>query len=136
MEISGYIVLLCAVVLSRYLTETSFRALDDQDKLRLMNGFSRSRAFGLVPILIIIGLYFYLIRNSEFDRDLITVAYFATLALYVLVRLVMNQRKLTALAMPPAYRRGFLFAQLISFIGVAWCFFAISSSRYFQSEML
>ncbi len=47
MFISGVFVLFAAIVIGRVIHERAFRALDSEAKLRLMDGFSRSRAYSI-----------------------------------------------------------------------------------------
>ena len=125
MFISGVFVLFAAIVIGRVIHERAFRALDSEAKLRLMDGFSRSRAYSMVPVLILIGAYWYLRSHSSLDHGLLSVAYFGLLIVYIVVRSLWNQVKLAQLDMPAEYRRMFTIAQVVSLLGVAWFFFAV-----------
>ena len=125
MEISGFVALFAAIILSRIIGERGYRRLSDDEKLRLMDGFSKARAYALIPLLILIGVYWLLLTKTGIDRNLLTIFYFALLIGWVLLRTVLNQRKLAALDLPPAYRRTFTVAQVISLLGLAWFFYAI-----------
>ncbi len=125
MFISGVFVLFAAIVIARVIHERAFRALDSEAKLRLMDGFSRSRAYSMVPLLILIGAYWYFMSHSSLDRGLLGVAYFGLLIVYIVVRSLWNQVKLVQLDMPAEYRRMFTMAQVVSLLGVAWFFFAV-----------
>lgn len=125
MQISGFIVLLAAIVISRIISERGYRALNSDQKLRLMDGFSSTRMYSLVPLLVLIAGFWYLTTKTEINKQLVTTAYFGLLILYVVVRTILNQRKLLSLEMPPEYRRMFMIAQAVSLVGVAWFFFTI-----------
>lgn len=125
METSGFVVLLVSIVASRIIGERGYRTLDSDAKLRLMDGFSKTRAYSMIPLLILIAGYWLLVTQTSVDTQYLTFGYFGLLVFYVIVRSTMNQRKLTALEMPADYRRMFTFAQVVSFIGIAWFFFAM-----------
>lgn len=130
MEFSGYLALIAAIVISRIIHERGYRLLSNEEKIRLMDGFSKSRAYSLIPLLVLIGGYYLLITKTDLDKGAVSFGYFAILIAYTLTRSVMNQRKLSALDMPTGYRRAFLISQIVSLLGVAW-FFYILLSRLF-----
>lgn len=51
MEMSGFVALLAAIVASRFINESGYRKLEPEQKLRLMDGFSRTRAYSMIPLL-------------------------------------------------------------------------------------
>lgn len=57
MEMSGWIALLGAVVVSRMVNERGLRQLNPDEKLRLMDGFAATRAYGLIPLVGLIALF-------------------------------------------------------------------------------
>ena len=127
MQLSGFVVLLIAVVVGRLLNERAYRALDSEEKLRLMDGFSKTRAYSMLPLLLLIGGYWYLMTQTPLDRLTLNVVYFVLLIIYVVARSVWNQMKLVQLEMPSNYQRKFTITQVVSLLGVAWFFFAMFS---------
>lgn len=125
MQISGFIALLAAIIVSRFISERGYRNLNPDQKLRLMDGFSSTRAYSMVPLLVLIAGFWYLTTKTEIDKQLVTTAYFGLLIVYIVLRTILNQRKLLSLGMPPEYRRMFMIAQAVSLVGVAWFFFTI-----------
>ena len=125
MEMSGFVAILAAVVISRYINETGYRKLEPDQKLRLMDGFSRTRAYSMIPLLALVGAFWFLMTRTKIDRILISAAYFGLLITYIVARIILNQRKLTELDMPDHYKKTFTIAQVVSFCGVAWLFFTM-----------
>lgn len=125
MQVSGFIALIFAIVVSRFISKRAYRELDSDQKLRLMDGFSSTRMYSMVPLLILVAAFWYLTTKTQLDKSLITTAYFVLLMVYVVGRTVLNQRKLLALEMPVPYRRMFMTAQAVSLVGVAWFFYTI-----------
>jgi hypothetical protein len=125
MEASAFVVFLAAVVVSRMISERGYRTLESEDKLRLMDGFSKKRMYSMLPLLALIGLYWYFSTQTELGGPILTIAYFGLLILYVVVNALINNQILKRLEMPESYCRSFSIAQVISFLGVAWFFYAI-----------
>jgi hypothetical protein len=124
MNPSGFIVLIATIIASRIINERGYRHLSAEEKVRLMDGFSKARAYAMIPAFIVIGGYFILIKNTDLDRGILTMAYFGLLILYVIVRTILNHKKMSELDMPERYRKMFSLSQIISLIGVAWFFYS------------
>jgi len=79
----------------------------------------------MLPLLALVGGFVFLMTYTKIDRGLITLAYFGLLIAYIVIRIFLNQRKLTELEMPAHYKKTFTIAQIVSFSGVAWLFFTM-----------
>jgi hypothetical protein len=124
MQATGIIALFAAILVSRIVNERAYQKLAPDEKLRLMDGFSRTRAYSLVPLLIMIAVFWLLMTQTTLEKQVISVGYFGVLAAYVIVRSVLNRQKLIQLKLPAEYRRAFAIAQIVSLVGLAWFFFA------------
>ena len=125
MQFSGFIALLVAIVISRFINERGYRTLEPDQKLRLMDGFSAIRMYSMVPLLVLVAAFWFLVTKTDVNKQMVTTAYFGLLAIYVVVRTILNQKKLTTLEMPQQYCRSFMIAQAISLVGFAWFFYTI-----------
>ena len=127
MQMSGFVVLLVTIVVSRILNERGYRTLDSEAKVRLMDGFSKIRSYSMLPLLVLIGAYWFLLTQASVNKQALTIGYFGLLIVYVGVRYVVNQVKLNQLDLPSDYRQMFNVSQIISMLGVAWFFFMMFS---------
>ena len=125
MGMSGFVALLASVVASRIINERRMRQLAPDQKVRLLDGFSAARAYSLIPVLALVGLYWLLATRTHIDKQVLTIGYFSLLILFVIVRVVLSQRKLGQLDLPKGYRRTFSLAQVVSCLGVAWFFYVM-----------
>ncbi|MEO9595331.1 hypothetical protein [Rhodopirellula bahusiensis] len=125
MQISGFIALLGSMVVSRFITERSFRELDPEQKLRLMDGFSSTRMYSMIPFFLLIAGFWLLMTQTDVDRQTVTAMYFVLLIIIVVLKTVFNQRKLRSLEMPAEYQRKYMVAQAVSLTGVAWFIFTL-----------
>ena len=125
MQMSGFVALLGAIVASRLISERGYRKLDSEQKVRLMDGFSNARAYSMIPLLVLIATFWFLSSQTNVDKKYLAIGYFGLLIVCVIVRVILNQRKLAQLDMPADYNRTFTIAQVVSFLGIAWYFFTI-----------
>ena len=82
----------------------------------------------MIPLLVFVGAYWLLITQTSLNRALLTAGYFVVLIIYVVVRSIMSQIKLTQLDLPADYRRMFAISQIISLLGIAWFVFTFVNS--------
>lgn len=125
MQISGYIAFFAAVVVSRMVNEKGFRTLNDDEKLRLIHGFSKMRAYSLIPLVVLIGGYWLLMRQTGIDVRILTFSYFGMLVGYILLKAIWTHKKLASLDLPSNYRRYFNISQSLSLLGLAWFFYTL-----------
>jgi hypothetical protein len=130
MEVSGFIALFVAVIVSRIINERGYRALNDEEKIRLMDGFSRARAYSMIPLLVLIGGYYLLMSKTDIDKSILSIGYFGLLIAFVVVRSVMNHKKLASMKLPEVYRRYFTISQIVSLVGVAWFFYTVFAKKF------
>ena len=93
MQISGFIVLLTGIILSRTINERGYRKLNAEQKIRLMDGFSTTRAYSMIPLLLLIAAFWFLNSETNIDKQILTAGYFGLLLVYIIARVVLNQRK-------------------------------------------
>ncbi|MFM8398400.1 MAG: hypothetical protein ACKOAH_11285 [Pirellula sp.] len=65
---SGFVALLAAIVASRFINESGYRKLEPDQKLRLMDGFSRTRAYSMIPLLALVGAFWFFMTSTDIDR--------------------------------------------------------------------
>jgi hypothetical protein len=130
MEISGFIALLVAMIVGRIISERGYRTLNSEEKVRLMDGFSKTRAYSMIPILILIGAYYLLMTKTDFDKTMISIGYFSLLIVYIIFRSIMSHKKLSSMDLPATCRRYFTISQTVSLVGVAWFFYTIFAKKF------
>lgn len=128
MQISGFLVLLATLIVSRIVNERAYRQLSKDEKVRLMDGFSTTRAYAFIPLFILIAAFWLLVTYTNINLQYLTVGYFSLLICYVLIRTGMNQQKMRQLGLPKSYQRMFTISQMISLVGIAWFFYTIFCS--------
>jgi hypothetical protein len=110
------IVIFCALALgSRALGERALAGLSANEKVRLLDGFSRHRIYLLIPVM---GLTVLILlasqRMPEHAVEIATAHIALSLALIVGINVVV----LRSLSLPEAYLRRFLVARALTFVGL------------------
>lgn len=126
MQASGWIALLFAIAASRVLSERAIRRLTPEQKLKLIDGFSATRTYSTLFTVILTISFFLLQAQPQINQRYLAIGFGASIAIIVVVRMTLTQRKLKLLDMPWDYRRMFFLAQIIAFAGLAWFFYKIS----------
>ena len=117
---SGYVALFLAVVVSRVLTDKANKCLSDEERLKLKEGVWKNLIYSLIVLFVLVGGFFLVLKNVEIERRTLTNAYFSILLAFLLARIVFNHARMEKLELNESYRKFTNFAQIASFLGVAW----------------
>jgi hypothetical protein len=115
----GFVALLLAIVVSRMLAERAYRVLSDDEKLRLMDGFSTFRTYSTLPALAIVLLMFGLPPVLPGSEAWIGVGGIGLLVVVSIVLHFVVVRILGRLNLPPRYVRGYLVSRHVAHLGLA-----------------
>lgn len=119
-QMSGYVALFLAVVVSRVLTDKANKCLSDEERLKLKEGVWKNLIYSLIVLFVLVGGFFLVLKNVEIERRTLTNAYFSILLAFLLARIVFNHARMEKLELNESYRKFTNFAQIASFLGVAW----------------
>ena len=115
-EITIVFVLLVAYAASRMISSNANRKLDDDMKLKIFAGFSKRNNYFMIVIVFVIFVFFastiYLPEYSSY----LALGYLGVLAVYFIVKLFLNFRKLKEIGAPADYVRS---------IAISWAVFII-----------
>ncbi len=125
-ELIPIIILLVAIVLSRFVMERALKDLSDDQRGRLLGSFS---AYRLANTTIIFGLVLLFLVGQNYYPELARQFTILFVALFIGISLsisILSYRKLRQLEMPDHYVRSFIIGLLIQFIGIAVVFLPIA----------
>ncbi len=120
------IVLLVAIVLSRFVMERGLKDLPDEQRGRLVGSFS---AYRLANTTIIFGLILIFLFGTNYYPDITRQFTVLFVALFVGLSLsisLLSYRKLRQLEMPDKYIRNFIIGLAIQYIGIGFVFLPIA----------
>ncbi len=120
MQTSGYVALFIAVVASRLFTDKANKLLSAEEKIRLKEGGLKNLGYALIILLVLVGTFYAVLKNVEIDRRTLISGYFAGLLVFLFARIIFNQKRMVKIELNKDYQRFTNFAQIASFLGVAW----------------
>jgi hypothetical protein len=130
---AGLVLLLVGIFGSRYLADRATKLLSPEEKLKLLDAFSRLRVFGALPLLLIFFSFFGI---GYLQQNLMWPAYFAAWALvgvyfFVVHRLVF--RRMSHLGINAAFQTAHRKALWLSYSGFS-AFFIFNTLNPFLSK--
>lgn len=114
----GIISFLIAVIVSRILNEKAMKKLSQEDKARLIDSFSGMRAYGFIPVVLIIIIYFLIVEFTAIDGAVLHIGYIVLLLLFIIGMQSFIYNKLTKLNFPKEYIKVFNVSRIIYFVGI------------------
>lgn len=119
------IVLIASIVVRRVLSERALKHLSSRQKAALVDAFSGQRAFGLVPPLVLLAVFFVVLKYTRISPSAVTIAYWIALLIYILFNFVYTQRTLKKLSLPTAYVQQFGIARSVQYVGLGVLFYSV-----------
>ncbi|MGI8669469.1 MAG: hypothetical protein ACR2J3_06400 [Aridibacter sp.] len=127
-SVIGLVVFIAAYIGGRLISEKALKILNEKEKAKLLDGFSKYRIFSLIGVIALVILHFAvqsLMPNSYFASFRIFVG---ILVLYLLLSSLYSYNKLNNLEMPDKYINRFLLSTLVQYIGI-FVFFGFLINR-------
>lgn len=128
-SIIGFIVFIAAYVIGRLVGERGLKKLTEEERGRLLGGFSKYRVFSLLGVIVLVVIH-YSFRALAPDSRAAGLPFFVVaLVFYLLLSSLYSYRKLKSLGMPDAYINNFLLSTLIQYAGI-FVFFGFLIDSY------
>lgn len=115
---NAFVVLLAAVVAGRILSERALKHLSTEQKAMLLDAFRGQRAYGLIPLAVLLGGYFVLLRFTVISSALLSPGYWLGLLAYLAWNFWFTRSLLASLRLPKSYLTQFNVAQVIQYGGL------------------
>jgi hypothetical protein len=131
--IAGFVMLMAGLFGSRFVAERATKLLSSEEKLALLDSFSRLRVFGALPAVFIVFLFFGI---RYLPQVWMWPAYFVGFALFAIYFAIMHRivsRRLSELGINASYRAAYSKARWVSYSG--WfAFFLLNTISPFVSR--
>jgi hypothetical protein len=121
----GIGVFLVTMIVGRILNEKAMKLLSVEEKLNLIDAFSSMRAYSLIPIVFIIGGYWLLVKYSEIGDQILSIAYFGSLIMYLAVIHIYSYKVLFKFNYPERFIQAYTVFRVVSFVGIGILFYSI-----------
>jgi hypothetical protein len=128
MQFMGILAFLAAIIISRLMSEKALRFLNTEQKDALMEGFYKYRILFMLPVILVIGLFYAGVLLFPEHKGQVTLAGFALLLVYVITTNTLVFRKLKALNLPREYTLRIIFARLILYASLCAFIFIFAAS--------
>ncbi|MBL9081613.1 MAG: hypothetical protein JNK76_07400 [Planctomycetales bacterium] len=112
------IVFLGTNIAGRILSERAMKNLSVEQKASLVDAFRGQRAYGLLPIFVLLAVNFLMLRYTSVSRSLISAVYWAGLLVYLAGTFWFTRTRLAALHLPQTYLTQFGIARAIQYVGI------------------
>ncbi len=126
----AFVVLIVAVIVSRIISHKALQELTSDQKAALIDSFSGMQAYSLIPLALLLGLYFLLIRFTATSTSILLVGFFLVLICYIAWNYWFIRKKMSALDLPESYLSKNGIARVIQYAGLG-VFLAITFASAF-----
>ncbi len=128
-SIFGLIIFIIAYIAGRLVSERALKILTDEEKGRLLQGFSKYRIFSLLGVVVLVIIHYVLLSVAPNSYFATIQVFVGALVLYLLVSSLFSFARLKKLNLPDKYINQYLLSTLIQYIGI-FIFFGFMVSRY------
>ena len=124
MNLIGLVFVFAAYAINRWIMSEAMKKLSDADKLRIFEAFSSKYYYATVIILSLVILY---VAALQYFPNLIvpvSIIYLSVFFVYLMLRFVINYKKLKQLEMPAGYIKSFFASYgifILGFVGMTIC---------------
>jgi len=113
------IVFLITFAIGRLLARRAVAHLDSSQKIQLVDSMGLQRVIAPVILLVLVGIYFVALKRwSEYAASL-QAGFFGAALILVIAAIVLAQRRIRRLGLPPTYLRLISISQGVQFVGAA-----------------
>lgn len=123
-----FILLITALLLffiSTYIQSKAQKQLSDEEKIKLVNEFSGGRISRMLPLLVLLALYFLNFKFQIINFEVMNYIYFGSLVILLFVFSYTNNMKLKKLNFSEKFISVFRLASVLRLIAIALFIFAI-----------
>jgi len=120
----GLLIFFVAYAINRFVMTEATKKLDDSDKLKIFEAFSKSNNYWTIFTLTIVFLYFGAMQYLTHFIFQITIVYLVIFGSYLVFRFASNYKKLKQTEIPETYIKSFITSYSIfalGFLGLAFC---------------
>ncbi|MBN1499422.1 MAG: hypothetical protein JW982_04675 [Spirochaetes bacterium] len=118
LDLIGILILFAAVILSRMISERANRYISNDEKIKFVDSFSNIRKYSLIPLAIILVLFFITYRYLQKYQAVMLVIYFSLLISYVVILNLWIYFRLKKIEINRMYLRQYLISRAIPLVGI------------------
>lgn len=112
------VILVVSILLSRYINSAAIKKLSMEKKAELIDTFSGFSVWSIIPLLVMIGIFYFTIDYMKDNYILYLSLFFLLAIIYVVALQVYIYKKLKKLEYPITYIRQYILSVVVRFIGL------------------
>ncbi len=128
----GIAAFIVAVVISRMLIQKANKHLSIEEKAKLVDLSGGLNSYGILVILPLVGIYWFLAKNTDIPYSALIIGYFFLALAFIIFLQVANYRRITNLKFPSQYVSTYLISRVVYLAGVVVFFAGLGYG--FQSQ--
>lgn len=113
----GMFAFFAAYAINRFVMTEAIKKLDDSDRLKIFEVFSKRNNYSTILVLAFVFLYFGALQYLPHFIVQLTITYLTLFCAYLIFRFVSNYKKLKQIIMPATYIRSFTISYSIFLLG-------------------
>lgn len=114
----GIIVIVLTVIVARYAQNQALKEIDVEFKAKLVDLFSDFNKFSIVFLIGIMLIYYWVVNANYLNPFLLTVLFFTTLFVYMVIQAVNTYNRLKKNDFPKEFIQKYMLSSLIRAIGM------------------
>lgn len=114
----GIIVIVLTVIVARYAQNQALKEIDVEFKAKLVDLFSGFNKFSIVFLIGIMLIYYWVVNENYLNPFLLTVLFFTTLFVYMVIQAVNTYNRLKKNDFPKEFIQKYMLSSLIRAIGM------------------
>jgi hypothetical protein len=115
----GLIVFLLCIVTSRIMLARAQKTLTQEQKAAFLDKMTGLTAYGLIPLVVLVCIYFVVARYATVDRQLLVWFYLGAMLVLIVINQWLVARRVREANLDPRYMRIFFLSRIVSFSGIA-----------------
>lgn len=115
----GLVVFLVCLVASRIILMRAQKTLTQEQKAAYLDKMSGLTAYGLIPLVALVCIYFLVARYAAVDRQVLVWVYLGAMLLLIVLNQWLVARRVREAKLNPQYMRTFILSRIVSFSGIA-----------------
>jgi hypothetical protein len=121
----GFVAFLVMAVIARIISARASKSLPPEKKAALVDKFSGISAYGMIPLIVIVAVFFLLQRTTQIDGRILLWGYAGSVIVFIVVSQVISVRRLRELSLERAHLRQYTLARIFALTGLCVLILAI-----------
>lgn len=116
--IIGAVIFFISIIAARFVAEKGYKKISDEEKVLLMDNFSKFRKISIIPLFGGLLIYFGVIYFLKLNPQILMIVFMSYILVYLILMLTIVFKKMKELNLDKGFIRNTAFSFLIRFVGI------------------